>query len=284
MWLLPGQLPVIPEIDVGEKARADVLLVRKNIFSTREKAKAALMQGAVAFDGKVISKAGTLVSVNSVIEVKKPPKYVSRGGFKIEKALSEFDIDLEDKIVIDVGVSTGGFTDCLLKNGARRIIAVDVGYGQIDLKLRNDPRVYLIERTNIRYLESDDIPEKADLAAIDISFISVLKILENLSNLLKKKSKLLILLKPQFEAGKDSVGKKGVIKDAKVHEKVITKVTEGICKRNYRILGIAYSPILGAKGNIEFWIYAEENKGKKEVISEEEISRIVKQAHQELLR
>lgn len=268
---------------MGKKVRADVLLVRKNIFGTREKAKAAMMQGSVIFDGKVQSKAGTLVNEDSIIEVKKPPKYVSRGGFKIEKAISEFNIDVKDKVLIDVGVSTGGFTDCLLKKGARRIIAIDVGYGQIDLKLRNDSRVFLLERTNIRYLRNDKIPEKADMAAIDISFISVLKILENLSDLLKEKRELLILLKPQFEAGKDSVGKKGIIKDAEVHRKVIEKVSKGICDRGYEIVGLTYSPILGAKGNIEFWIYAKGSKTKKMGISESIIKKVVEQAHIGLL-
>lgn len=268
---------------MGKKVRADVLLVRKNIFSTREKAKAAMMQGAVKFNGEVLSKAGTLVNEESVIEVKKPPKYVSRGGFKIEKAIGEFNIDLKDKVVMDVGVSTGGFTDCMLKEGVRRIIAVDVGYGQIDLKLRNDPRVYLLERTNIRYLKDTNIPEKADMAAIDISFISVLKIIDNLSVLLKEKRELLILLKPQFEAGKDSVGKKGIIRDAEVHKKVIKKVCEGICHRDYEIIGLTYSPILGAKGNIEFWVYAKGNQTKNKSISEDIINKVVEQVHLELI-
>jgi len=268
---------------VGKKVRADVLLVQKNIFGTREKAKAAMMQGSVIFDGKVQSKAGTLVNEDSIIEVKKPPKYVSRGGFKIEKAINEFNIDVKNKVIIDVGVSTGGFTDCLLKKGARRIIAIDVGYGQIDLKLRNDSRVFLLERTNIRYLKDDIIPEKADIAAVDISFISVLKILENLSDLLKEQRELLVLLKPQFEAGRNLVGKKGIIKNAEVHRSVIKKVSDCICDRGYKIIGITYSPILGAKGNIEFWIYAKGSKTKNMRTSESTIKKIVEQAHLELL-
>lgn len=269
---------------MGKKERADILLVRRGIFSTREKAKAAIMEGKVLIEDQVIEKAGSLVDPECKIEVKEPPKYVSRGGIKLEKALKDFKVSVNEKVAIDVGVSTGGFTDCLLKSGARLVIAVDVGYGQIALSLRNDPRVYLLERTNIRYLTPEKLPELADLATIDLSFISVSKVIKVVAELLKPKAELIILIKPQFEAGKKYVGKNGVVRDPDVHRKVLVDLIDDLKRKHFAPCGLTFSPILGPEGNIEFFVYLKKGFGDRSYISKEILDNVVQEAHLELRR
>lgn len=269
---------------MSNRQRADVILVERNLFPTREKAKAAIMEGIVSFDGKVICKAGSLVDEECKIEIKQPPKYVSRGGIKLEKAISDFGLQIEDKIAIDVGVSTGGFTDCLLQAGARLVIAVDVGYGQIALRLRNDPKVFLLERKNIRNLGREEIPELADFAAIDLSFISVSKIIENLLKLLKAQAEIVVLVKPQFEAGRELVGKKGVVRDPDVHSKVLIELIDDLQDKGLEPRELTFSPLLGPKGNIEFLLYFTSGFGYNSQIASRLIEDVVAKAHSELRR
>lgn len=271
-------------IKSNDKERADVLLVRRGIFQTREKAKAAIMEGIVSFNDIVINKAGTLVSCKSRIDLKEQPRYVSRGGIKLEKAVAVFNIDLTNKVAIDVGASTGGFTDCLLDQGARRVIAVDVGYGQLAWTLRNDPRVQVLERTNIRYLKPADIVELADIATVDVSFISILKIVDSLLSLLRPIAEILILVKPQFEAGRELVEKKGVIRNPEVHENVLSGIVNGLIRKKLIPLGLAFSPILGPKGNIEFLLYLRKGSDCKNCVTSELINSTVTKAHESLRR
>ena len=235
------------------KQRLDCLLVQKGLFTSREKAKAEIMTGSVYIDNVMIDKPGTIVNVNSSVFVKqKSIPYVSRGGLKLEKALKVFDVDMKNKVAIDIGASTGGFTDCLLKNGAKRVYAVDVGYGQLDVKLRNDERVIVLERTNARYLTLDDIGETADVITVDLSFISLSKVFPVFSTLLKEVGDLITLIKPQFEVGKGEVGKKGVVKDKALHEKTINNIVLCARQNNFFIQALDFSPITGPKGNIEY--------------------------------
>lgn len=268
----------------AKKERADLLLVQRGCFSTRERAKAAILEGAVLFNNKVITKAGTLVDKESSIEVKKPPKYVSRGGLKLEKALQSFSVNVAGKVAIDVGASTGGFTDCLLKFGAVRVIAVDVGYGQFAWELRNDSRVHLIERTNVRYLESRDIPENADIAVVDVSFISVVKIIDNLLLLLKREAELIILIKPQFEADPKSVGKKGVIRDPEVHKDILLNQIEKFRLKGLLPCALTYSPLKGPKGNIEYLLLLTKDKTVIDGVTPKLIDAVVTEAHLTLRR
>jgi 23S rRNA (cytidine1920-2'-O)/16S rRNA (cytidine1409-2'-O)-methyltransferase len=242
---------------MGKKQRLDVLLTEQNIFASREKAKAAIMAGLVFVDGVRCDKPGTKVDSEAAITVKgNMHPYVSRGGLKLEKAIAAFSLDLRDKVVMDIGASTGGFTDCALLNGARKVYAIDVGYGQLDWKLRNDPRVIVMEKTNFRYLKPEDLPgELPDLATIDVSFISLTIILRALKPFLTETGEAVCLVKPQFEAGKEAVGKNGIVKDAKVHREVLEKTIGFACSLGYSFRGLTYSPILGGEGNIEFLLY-----------------------------
>ncbi len=269
---------------MSKKERADVLLVRRRVFPTREKAKVAIMEGRVSFDGQVIDKVGSLVREECEIAVKEPLKYVSRGGIKLEKALTDFGVDLQGRVALDVGVSTGGFTDCLLQSGARLVIAIDVGYGQIALSLRNDPRVFLLERTNVRYLTPEKLPELADLATVDLSFISVSKIVDNLAGLLKPRAELIVLVKPQFEAGKKLVGKKGVIRDPEVHRLVLIGLVDDLRAKDFEPCGLTFSPITGAEGNLEFFLYLGKGFKCDGDITEEKVDRVVSEAHTKLRR
>ena len=236
--------------------RLDQLLVEQGITESREKAKALIMSGAVFLNGRRADKPGMSVSADCKPELHGMPlKYVSRGGLKLEKALQVFPVDPVDKICIDCGASTGGFTDVLLQNGARRVYSVDVGYGQLAWKLRQDPRVINMERTNLRYLNSDQIPELLDLAVMDVSFISIRLILPVIKQFLKPGADYICLIKPQFEAGRDQVGKKGVVRDAEVHKTVIESCMSSARNIGYSVLGLDYSPIRGPEGNIEFLCY-----------------------------
>lgn len=266
----------------SKKERLDILLVDLNYFDSREKAKARIMAGEIFVDGERVDKCGQKVDVDSQIEFKgKKMPYVSRGGYKLEKAMKSFDIVLSDKKCMDIGASTGGFTDCMLQNGASKVYAVDVGYGQFAWKLRTDPRVVCMERTNARYLTKDDIDDLCDFASIDVSFISLTKIIPALCGLLNDKGSIVALIKPQFEAGKGKVGKKGVVREPEIHKEVIKKITDFLKESNLNILGIDFSPIKGPEGNIEYLIYFTKNMNEKSCFSERNIEEIVNYSHTE---
>lgn len=238
------------------KERLDVLLVKRNLAPSREKAKAILMSGIVYVEGQKEDKAGSMFAESASIEVRGSAlKYVSRGGLKLEKAIAHFGIRLDGKICMDIGSSTGGFTDCMLQNGAAKVYAVDVGHGQLDWKLRNDPRVVCMERTNIRYVTPDQIDTLAAFASIDVSFISLTKVLEPVKAMLQADGQIVCLIKPQFEAGREKVGKKGVVREKSTHLEVIEAVIEFAVKQGFEILNLEYSPIKGPEGNIEYLLH-----------------------------
>lgn len=238
------------------KERLDKILVERGIASSRERARALIMEGKILVEGDRIEKAGEKIKIDSNIQiVGEGHKYVSRGGLKLEAALKAFKIDSRDKVVIDVGASTGGFTDCILQNGACKVYAVDVGYGQLAWKLRNDKRVINLERRNIRYLKKDEIGEEADLILIDTSFISIEKFLSHLLDFLKNGGEILALIKPQFEVGKGEVGKGGVVRDPLKHKKVIERILKFCEGLGLKVIGVFESPLLGPNGNKEFFIY-----------------------------
>ncbi len=238
------------------KERLDVLMVNRNLAESREKAKAIIMSGNVFVDGQREDKAGSTFPAEVSIEVKgNPLKYVSRGGLKLEKAIENYPLSLEGKICMDVGSSTGGFTDCMLQNGAARVYAVDVGTNQLAWKLRQDPRVISMEKTNIRYLTPEELEDRIAFASIDVSFISLTKVLLPVRELLAAGGEVVCLIKPQFEAGRDKVGKKGVVRDRKVHEEVIRLVSSYAASIGFLCLALDFSPIKGPEGNIEYLLY-----------------------------
>lgn len=245
------------------KERLDVLLVKQGLAQSREKAKAIIMSGNVFVDGQREDKAGATFDEEKVeITVKgNTLKYVSRGGLKLEKAIDHFGVNVQAAVCMDIGASTGGFTDCMLQNGATKVYSVDVGHGQLAWKLRNDERVVCMEKTNFRYLTRDDIADDLDFASVDVSFISLTKILLPARNLLKDNGKMVCLIKPQFEAGKEKVGKKGVVRDESVHVEVIEKIFDFIDILDFSYLALDYSPIKGPEGNIEYLIYIEKKPG-----------------------
>lgn len=234
------------------KRRIDILLVEKGLVESREKARVMVMEGAVTADSRTIVKPSTLVNVDADIKVLQAPAFVSRGGLKLDYALDQFQVDVKGLAAVDVGASTGGFTDCLLKRGASRVYAVDVGYGQLDYKLRQDPRVTVIERVNARYPFT--LPEVVDLATVDVSFISLEKVVPTVAELVKSGGYIIALVKPQFEAGKREVGRGGVVKDPQVHAAVLGRFINWAVAREFRLLGLVASPILGAEGNREFLV------------------------------
>jgi len=260
------------------KERLDKLLIDRKIVETREKAQALIMSGVVFVNNQKITKAGTKVPIDANIYIKEKMPYVSRGGFKLQKALQVFNLDVKDKICLDIGASTGGFTDCLLQHGAKKVYAVDVGTHQLHEKLRNDPRVISIEQFNARYLSEKEIPEKIDIFVCDVSFISVLKIFPNICNLLKDEAKGVILIKPQFELSKEEV-KGGVVKDKNLHIKAIKKVIEGLNESCYCVLDIDFSETWGPEGNIEFLALVEKKKDSCKEIDMEKIIKVVEEAH-----
>lgn len=264
-----------------EKERLDVLLVQQGLATSRELAKAYIMAGNVYVDGQKEDKAGTKVAVNASLEVKgNQMKYVSRGGYKLEKAVDTFGISLDGKICLDIGASTGGFTDCMLQNGASKVYAIDVGYGQFAWKLRNDERVVCLEKTNVRYVTHEQVPDEGDFASIDVSFISLTKVLPAVLGVLGEKGQLVCLIKPQFEAGREKVGKKGVVRDINVHKEVIEMIANYVRAQNLGILGLSFSPIKGPEGNIEYLIYLDKSQaGMTEEEVQEKLEEVVTESH-----
>lgn len=268
------------------KERLDVLLVKQGLAESREKAKAIIMSGNVFVQGQREDKAGAMFDESKAeITVKGSTlKYVSRGGLKLEKAMECFPISLAGKICMDIGASTGGFTDCMLQNGAVKVYSVDVGHGQLAWKLRNDDRVVCMEKTNFRYMVPEDIEDQLDFASVDVSFISLTKILIPARNLLKENGQMVCLIKPQFEAGKDKVGKKGVVREPKVHLEVIEKVFIFAKLVGFDILGLTYSPIKGPEGNIEYLVFLQKNpleSEKKAELTEQEAEAALRQIQTE---
>ena len=237
---------------MGKRERLDLLLVERRLVASREDGRRRILAGEVLVNEQLVDKAGNLTDVSAEIRLKSAPLYVSRGGQKLAKALGEFAVQVSGKTALDVGASTGGFTDCLLAHGAAQVFAVDVGYGQLDWKLRNDPRVVVFEKTNIRYLELSQLPRAADLATIDASFISLKLILPQVKTLLVEHGDVIALIKPQFEVGKGKVGKGGVVRAPEEHARVISEITAAAAELGFDILGVTESPLLGPKGNREF--------------------------------
>lgn len=266
------------------KKRLDVELVDRGFFPSREKAQAAIMAGNVLVEGQKVTKPGTMISANARLEVVGSScPYVSRGGLKLQHALEVFTVDPRDKVALDAGASTGGFTDCLLKHGAKRVHAVDVGYGQLDWSLRQDPRVVAHERVNVRYLTPDILGELVDLATLDLSFISLNKVWSAVARCLKPEGQVLALVKPQFEAGPEKVGKRGVVRDPEVHRQVLREVAQGARRQGFGVHGLTFSPLLGPEGNREFFLWGVLGvPGLAEEELEAQIFSVVDQAHTQL--
>ena len=267
------------------KKRLDMLMMERALAPSREKAKAYIMAGDVYVDGQKEDKAGTMFPETVKIEVRgNTLPYVSRGGLKLEKAMKNFDVTLKDKVCMDVGASTGGFTDCMLQNGAVKVYSIDVGYGQLDWKLRNDPRVVCMEKTNIRYEVPEDLEGPADFSSIDVSFISLTKVLLPVRNLLTEEGEIVCLIKPQFEAGREKVGKKGVVRDPAVHQEVIEKVRDYAMSISMEPCHLSFSPIKGPEGNIEYLLHLKKHPEGIQVSDSLQVSveEVVSQAHGQL--
>lgn len=268
------------------KERLDVLLVKQGLAESREKAKAVIMAGEVFVQGQREDKAGAMFDETKVqITVKGSSlKYVSRGGLKLEKAMANFPIVLTDKVCMDIGASTGGFTDCMLQNGAQRVYSVDVGYGQLAWSLRTDPRVVNLERTNARYLTREQVPEEIGFFSVDVSFISLTLILPAVRPLLAEHGQAVCLIKPQFEAGREKVGKKGVVRDKAVHEEVIEKIRSFALENGFSVLGLTFSPVKGPEGNIEYLIYLERSEAPSQGEQVPSAQQVVEESHRALDR
>ena len=261
-----------------EKTRLDVFLTEHALCESREKAKAFIMAGQVYVNGMKASKAGDTVKDGDNVEVRAKSEFVSRGGFKLKKAVASFDIDLSGKVCMDIGASTGGFTDCMLKNGAAKVFCVDVGYGQLAWSLRTDERVVNLERTNIRYLTPEVLGVVPDFASIDVSFISLKLVLPAVKVLIAPGGRVVALIKPQFEAGREKVGKKGVVREKSTHEEVIRSVTEFAVSNGFSVLGLDYSPIKGPEGNIEYLAYLQsDDEGR---MCDTDIAELVEDSHE----
>ncbi len=266
-----------------KKERLDVLLVKKNLVQSRERAKTTIMAGMVIVDGNKIDKAGTMVKENADIRVLgNQIPYVSRGGLKLEKAIKEFGVELKGKVTADIGASTGGFTDCMLQNGAVKVFAIDVGYGQLAWSLRTDERVVNMERTNVRNVTPEDIGQLIDLASIDVAFISLEKVLPAVKNMLKADGEVVALIKPQFEAGKEKVGKKGVVRDPKVHLEVIHNVIDTAREMEFVTKELTFSPVKGPEGNIEYLVWLTKDKEAADNVTDEVMAKTVELAHSNL--
>lgn len=267
----------------SKKIRLDVALFERGLAPSREKAKAIIMAGIVYVNNQKSDKAGKEIKEEDVIEVRGSTlKYVSRGGLKLEKAMQCFPINLTNKICMDVGASTGGFTDCMLMNGASKVYSIDVGYGQLAWKLRTDERVINLERTNFRYVTNEQVPDKIDFSSVDVSFISLKHILPNLNSLLADNGQAVCLIKPQFEAGREKVGKKGVVSDLNTHLEVVERIIDLSVETGFSVSGLDFSPVKGPEGNIEYLIYLQ--KSTEPIISENvNAKELVNQSHEELL-
>jgi len=265
---------------VANKTRLDVLLVEQGLLESRQKAQATIMSGLVFVNDQRVDKPGTAIANDAKIEIRgNTLKYVSRGGLKLEKAMASFPVELNGAICGDIGASTGGFTDCMLQNGASKVYAVDVGYGQLAWKLREDPRVVCMERTNARYLDHEQIPDELDFASIDVSFISLKLILPAVCGILKEGGHVACLVKPQFEAGKEKVGKKGVVRDPAVHQEVLENFLNHAKESGFTVLGLTYSPIRGPEGNIEYLGYLEKAEWAELKF---DLKALVEESHQTL--
>jgi len=261
--------------------RLDVALVNRGLVESREKGRALIMAGSVYVNGQKAFKAGESIKDGMNIEIRGAKlKYVSRGGLKLEKSLEVFPINLTDKVCADIGASTGGFTDCMLQNGAKKVYAVDVGYGQLAWKLRSDERVVNMERTNVRYLDFDLIQDKIEFVSIDVSFISLKLVLPVVYELLADGGELVALIKPQFEAGREEVGKKGVVRDASVHRSVIENITSFAYETGFCVKGLDFSPIKGPEGNIEYLMYVSKNGENTNNVTEDIIDSVVTKSHE----
>ena len=265
---------------MSEKKRLDVLLTERGLQESRQRAQAVIMSGEVFVNGQRVDKPGTAVAEDAQIEIRGGTlAYVSRGGLKLEKAMATFPIDLHGAVCADIGASTGGFTDCMLQNGAEKVYAVDVGYGQLAWKLRSDPRVVCLERTNARYLTREQVPDALDFASVDVSFISLKLILPPLNGLLKDGGHAACLVKPQFEAGREKVGKKGVVRDPDVHLEVLEHFLDHAKESDFTVLGLTYSPIRGPEGNIEYLGYLEKGPWQERTF---DLKALVEESHQTL--
>ena len=267
------------------KKRLDILVTERGLAESREKAKALIMAGDVYVDQQKADKPGDLYPEEATIEVRgKGLKYVSRGGLKLEKAMAEFPISLSGLVCMDVGASTGGFTDCMLQNGAKKVYAVDVGYGQLAWSLRTDPRVVNLERTNARYLSQEQVPEPIDFFSVDVSFISLSLILPAVRPLLAENARAVCLIKPQFEAGREKVGKKGVVRDPAVHQEVIEKVLGFALENGYSVLGLTFSPVKGPEGNLEYLAYLQRSDAPTQAETVPQARQVVEASHAQLDR
>ena len=263
---------------MNQNKRLDAYVFEHGYTESREKAKALIMAGVVYINNQKADKAGTVVKPDDKVEVRENPlKYVSRGGLKLEKAMNEYGINLTDNICADIGASTGGFTDCMLQNGAKKVYAIDVGYGQLAWSLRTNEKVVNLERTNFRYVTKEQIPDELDFASVDVSFISLSIIAPVLHTLMKVGAKAVCLIKPQFEAGKEKVGKKGVVRDKSVHKEVVDRICNMLKTQGFSILGLTFSPIKGPEGNIEYLAYIEKTTTDKSI--EYSVESIVEQSH-----
>ena len=268
---------------MSNKTRLDLLLTERGLQESRQKAQATIMSGLVFVNGQRVDKPGTAVPNDAPIEIRgNTLKYVSRGGLKLEKAMQVFPITLADKTCMDVGASTGGFTDCMLQNGAKRVYSVDVGYGQLAWSLRTDDRVVNLERTNFRHITEEQVPEAVDFASVDVSFISLKHIFPNLHLLLRPCGQAVCLIKPQFEAGRDKVGKKGVVREAATHLEVVERVIGMAIENGFSVLGLEFSPVKGPEGNIEYLLYVEKSEAPA-VAPEVDPAALVGRSHEALV-
>lgn len=267
------------------KKRLDILVTERGLVESREKAKTFIMAGQVYVDGQKADKPGDTFSEDAAVEVRgKGLPYVSRGGLKLEKAMREFGLQLQGRTCMDIGASTGGFTDCMLQNGAQRVYSVDVGYGQLAWSLRTDPRVVNLERTNARYLTREQVPEEIGFFSVDVSFISLTLILPAVRPLLAEHGQAVCLIKPQFEAGREKVGKKGVVRDKAVHEEVIEKIRSFALENGFSVLGLTFSPVKGPEGNIEYLIYLERSEAPSQGEQVPSAQQVVEESHRALDR
>jgi 23S rRNA (cytidine1920-2'-O)/16S rRNA (cytidine1409-2'-O)-methyltransferase len=260
-----------------ERKRLDILLTERGLFASRSAARSAVMAGLIAVDGSRVDKPGTPVAAEAQITVSEMPRFVSRGGQKLERALNYFGVEAKGRVAMDVGASTGGFTDCLLQSGAARVYSIDVGYGQLDWRLRQDARVISLERTNIRYLDDGRIPESVDLAVVDVSFISLALIFPVLARLGVPEA--VALVKPQFEAGRGKVGKKGVVREPSLHREVLEKVIADAATAGYLAVGLTWSPLRGPQGNIEYLLHLKQEGSKQKAVDSGDCFKVVEEAH-----